>query len=79
MTAICDDICHVPEAKGELEQAARFFARFRDLTVGGFYTTPAGMRDIQYIGNVALPRFDGPPPEVLRRVGLGDPPETTSA
>jgi Gluconate 2-dehydrogenase subunit 3 len=79
MTAICDDICHLPEAKPELEEAARFFARFRDLAVGGFYTTPAGMRDIQYVGNVALPRFDGPPPEVLRRVGLADGEELTPA
>jgi hypothetical protein len=77
MTAICDDICRLSAAKRELEEAARFFARFRDLTVGGFYTTPAGMRDIQYVGNVALPRFDGPPPEVLRRVGLAGGQETT--
>jgi hypothetical protein len=40
------------------------------LTVGGFYTTPEGMRDLGYVGNVALARFDGPPPEVLRKVGL---------
>jgi Gluconate 2-dehydrogenase subunit 3 len=79
MTAICDDICYLPEARRELEEPARFFARFRDLTVGGFYTTPAGMRDIQYVGNVALPRFDGPPPEVLRRVGLGDRPNKSPA
>jgi hypothetical protein len=23
------------------------------------------MKDIQYVGNVALTKFDGPPPEVL--------------
>jgi hypothetical protein len=28
------------------------------------------MRDLGYVGNVALARFDGPPPEVLRKVGL---------
>ena len=48
-----------------------FFARYRDLTVGGFYSTPAGHQDLGYIGNVALPRFDGPPPELLRKLGLG--------
>ncbi len=37
---------------------------------GGFYTTLVGMKDIQYVGNVPLPRFDGPSAEVLRRVGL---------
>ena len=72
--AICDEICYLPKARSELTPAATFFARFRDLTVGGFYTTPEGMRDLKYVGNVALPRFDGPPPEVLRRVGLSEGP-----
>jgi hypothetical protein len=69
-TAICDEICYAPRARPALAAPARFFARFRDLTAAGFYTTPEGMRDLRYVGNVALPRFDGPPGEVLRRVGL---------
>ncbi|MEX0735085.1 MAG: gluconate 2-dehydrogenase subunit 3 family protein [Steroidobacteraceae bacterium] len=72
--AICDEICYLPKANLQLSHAALFFARFRDLTVGGFYTTPEGMRDLKYVGNVALARFDGPPPEVLRRVGLSEQP-----
>jgi hypothetical protein len=68
--AICDDICHAPDAKPEFRAAARFFARFRDLCASGYYTTPAGMKDIGYVGNVALERFDGPPPEVRRKLGL---------
>jgi hypothetical protein len=67
---ICDDLCCLPKADARIEPAARFFARYRDLTVGGFYTTPQGMHDLGYVGNVALARFDGPPPEVLRKVGL---------
>jgi hypothetical protein len=47
-----------------------FFSRYRALTAGGFYTTPIGMRDLKYVGNVPLTRFDGPPPEVLKRLGL---------
>jgi Gluconate 2-dehydrogenase subunit 3 len=70
MTAICDEICYLPRAPDGLKAAATFFARFRDLAAGGYYTSPAGMRAIRYVGNVALPRFDGPPPDVLRRVGL---------
>jgi hypothetical protein len=69
-TAICDDICYLPRAKPEFERAAVFFARFRDLAAGGFYTTPEGTKDLKYVGNVPLARFDGPPPEVLRKVGL---------
>ncbi len=67
---ICDDICYLPRTQPSFLQAARFFARYRDLTAGGFYTTPAGRKDLQYIGNTPLARFDGPPLEVLKKVGL---------
>jgi len=67
---ICDDICHLPDAKPEYKPAARFFNKFRDLTAGGFYTTPEGMKDIGYVGNVPLPAFEGPPPAVLKQLGL---------
>jgi hypothetical protein len=67
---ICDEICLEPKAKPALSKAARFFARFRDLTAGGFYTTPEGMKDIQYLGNVPLTKFEGPPPEVLSYLKL---------
>lgn len=68
--AICDDICHLPDAKPEFREAAQFFRKFRDLAAGGYYSTPEGMKDIGYVGNVALEKFEGPPPEVLRRLGL---------
>ena len=67
---ICDDICHVATAKGEFKSAAQFFAKFRNLTAGGFYTTKEGMKDIQYVGNVPLEAFAGPPPEVLAHLKL---------
>ncbi len=69
-TRICDDICYLPKARPEFQSAARFFDLVRDLTAVGFYTTDAGMRDLQYIGNVALPKFAGPPPDVLKHLGL---------
>ncbi|MCC6930688.1 MAG: gluconate 2-dehydrogenase subunit 3 family protein [Gemmatimonadaceae bacterium] len=69
-TAICDDICYAAKAKPAFKQAAKFFDRVRDLTAEGFYTTDAGMKDIGYVGNVALATFDGPPPEVMRHLGL---------
>jgi hypothetical protein len=68
--AICADICHLPDAKSEFAAGAVFFARYRDLTAGGFYTTPAGMKDLKYIGNMPLAEFRGPPPEVLKVLGL---------
>jgi hypothetical protein len=68
--SIADDICSAATAAPQFATAAHFFARFRDLTAGGFYTTPVGMRDIGYTGNVSLEKFDGPPPEVLKKAGL---------
>ena len=68
--SICDDICFAPKAAPEFRTVANFFSLFRNLTTGGFYTTPAGWKDIGYVGNVALQKFDGPPPEVLKHVGL---------
>jgi hypothetical protein len=67
--AICDDICYVPKAKPEFRTAAQFFKRFRDLTAGGYYTTPEGMKDIGYVGNVPLEKFEVPA-EVLKKLGL---------
>jgi hypothetical protein len=68
--AICDDICLIAKARPDFVQPARFFARYRDLTAGGFYTTPQGRQDVRYVGNVPLTHFDGPPPEVLKKAGL---------
>lgn len=70
MCAIADDLCHAPEAKREHAEGAKFFAKFRDLTAGGFFTTPVGMRDIGYVGNTPQIEFKGPPPEVLAKLGL---------
>lgn len=68
-TAICDDIS-AANPKPAFAQPAAFFARYRALTAGGFYTTPVGMKDLRYVGNVALTSFEGPPPEVLKKLGL---------
>jgi hypothetical protein len=67
---ICDDICDTARATHARAAAARFFALFRDLTAGAFYSTPAGRKDLKFIGNVRLARFDGPPPELLKALGL---------
>ena len=72
--AICDDVCYEPRAAAKFARAAKFFTRYRDLTVGGYYSTPAGHQDLGYIGNVPLVKFDGPPVELLRKLGLGKEP-----
>jgi hypothetical protein len=67
---ICDAICAPRKAAPELGKAAEFFALYRNLTAGGFYTTPEGRKDLGYVGNMPLAAFDGPPSEVLRQAGL---------
>jgi hypothetical protein len=68
--AMLDDIGRGAAAAPEFEAAHRFFVRFRELAAGGFYTTPEGMRDLGYVGNVPLPAYPEAPPEVLRKLGL---------
>ncbi|RXK56781.1 gluconate 2-dehydrogenase subunit 3 family protein [Oleiharenicola lentus] len=69
-SAIADDICDAVTAKPDHREGARFFAKFRDLTAAGFFTTPEGMKDVGYVGNTPLIEFKGPPPEVLAKLGL---------
>jgi hypothetical protein len=68
--AIADDICSPGKAASQFQSAAKFFAKFRDLTAGGFYTTPIGWKDLGYVGNVSLEKFDGPPLEALKKAGV---------
>ena len=68
--AICDRICFAGKAKGDDRKPTEFFARFRSLCAGAYYATPAGWKAIGYVGNVPLEKFEGPPPEVLERLGL---------
>jgi hypothetical protein len=68
--SICDDICDATRAAPARREAAAFFALYRDLTAAGFYSTPVGRKDLGYIGNVPLTRFEGPPPEILKKLGL---------
>ncbi len=68
--SICDDICDESRAVTARREAARFFALYRDLTAGGFYSTPVGRKDLGYIGNVPLASFDGPPSALLKKLNL---------
>jgi len=68
--AICDDICDESRAAAARRTAAHFFAVYRDLTAAGFYSSPTGRKDVGYIGNVPLKSFDGPPPELLKKLNL---------
>jgi hypothetical protein len=68
--AICDDICYHAGAKPEFKKGSSFFSRFRKLCASAYYATPEGWTAIGYVGNVPLAAFDGPPKEVLERLGV---------
>ena len=68
--AICDDICGAPPVKAEFKKASTFFSKFRSLAASAYYGTEAGWKALGYVGNISLPSFDGPPPEVLAMLGV---------
>ena len=67
-TALLDEI--VKEGTDARKQAFSFFSLFRDRASGGYYSTPEGWKAIGYVGNVPMPEFPGPPPEVMKHLGL---------
>jgi hypothetical protein len=67
--ALADDVAFGAK-RPEFKKPAKDFARFKYVAAGGFYTTPDGMKDIGYVGNVPTANFDGPTPEALKHVGL---------
>lgn len=50
-----------------------FFFSFRDLTASGFWTTKAGMADLQYMGNRYVAEWTGCPDAALAQLGVSDP------
>jgi hypothetical protein len=69
-TALCDAICDLEKAGPEYQAAAQFFRSFRGLAMGAYFCTPEGWKAIGYVGNVPLASYDGPPPEVLEKLGV---------
>lgn len=68
--SLCDDISDLDKSPAELKKGARFFSKFRNLCAGGYFSTVPGWKAIGYVGNAPSSTFDGPPPEVLLKVGV---------
>ena len=69
-TAVLDDIAWPGKARPELSHGVAFFNSFRDLTASGFWTTRMGIDDLQYMGNRSVARWNGCPPEALKKLGV---------
>jgi hypothetical protein len=62
-----------PERVGPgLEAGAAFFSLFRDLVASGYWTSRMGTEDLKYVGNTYVAEWQGCPPDVLSRLGLGE-------
>ena len=67
--AIFDDIAFKGKVKPGFEKPAEFFGRLRALTLGAYFTTAEGWKDIGYIGNKPSEGpYTGPPPEALAHI-----------
>jgi hypothetical protein len=67
---ILDDIAWPDRVRPELRHGAAFFARFRDMTAAGFFSSAVGFKDLQYIGNTFVPVWNGCPEAALRKLGV---------
>lgn len=65
--AIIDDIAYKAQAeKAEFEQAVMFFAKLRTLVLGAYFSSPEGIEDIGYMGNVPIiGDYPGPTEEAM--------------
>ena len=67
---VLDDIAWPKKAPPELSSGVAFFTRFRDSIASAFYSSPMGWKDLQYMGNVFNPNWDGCPEPALRKLGV---------
>jgi len=69
---VLDDIAYPENGqdKPAIKPGIRFFSSFRDLTASGFWSSKMGVEDLQYKGNTYVAEWKGPPPEVLKKLGL---------
>jgi hypothetical protein len=80
-TAVLDDIAWpapepeptAPPPIPDFAPGRAFFFSFRDLTAAGFWSTRAGMADLQYIGNRVVTEWHGCPDEAMRQLGVALP------
>jgi hypothetical protein len=59
-TAILDLIAYRKNESPELGPGIKFFEWARKMVVDAYYTSPIGIKDLGYIGNTALSKFEVP-------------------
>jgi gluconate 2-dehydrogenase gamma chain len=65
---ILDRIAWPDRAAAADLRAVRFFSRFRDLTVSGFFSSKMGIADLPYLGNRPVAQWNGCEPAVWAKI-----------
>ncbi len=61
---LLDRIAYPKRAAKEDEAQVAFFSEFRSLTIGGFFSSKMGVKDLPYLGNTAVAHWQGCDPKV---------------
>jgi gluconate 2-dehydrogenase gamma chain len=72
-TALLDQIAYRRNASPDLTPGIEFFTLVRRMTVDAFYTSPIGIKDIDYRGNSPMGSYPAPTESIayaLKRAGL---------
>ncbi len=62
---VLDAIAYPKKAAPELKPGVDFFNNLRNLTASGFFSSRVGIKDLGYIGNVPVAKWQGTPPTVM--------------
>jgi hypothetical protein len=67
---LLDQVAWPKKAKPELREGVTHFNHLRDFTASGFWSSQMGVKDLQYMGNAAIPEWKGCPANVLAKYGV---------
>jgi gluconate 2-dehydrogenase gamma chain len=68
--SVLDDIAYPRKAKPAYAAGVSWFTRFRSNVGSAFFSSAMGWKDLQYIGNVFNPNWDGCPAEATSKLGV---------
>lgn len=65
---VLDAIAVRQHAAAAIRPGAAFFSQLRDLTASGFWSSPMGVKDLQYLGNTVVAHWSGCPQAALEKL-----------
>jgi hypothetical protein len=68
--AVLDDIAYPKKATPALRRGATWFNSFRSSLGSAFFSSAMGWQDLQYIGNVFNPNWNGCPEAATKKLGV---------